>query len=60
METDSDISDIRLSISFQLPSPRMEVDWIRMEMDSDIHFSVSFHFQSLVIFVSKVTLSYSC
>jgi hypothetical protein len=51
METDSDISDIRLPVSFQFPSPRMEVDRIRMETDSDIsniHFPMFFMFPSLL------------
>ena len=47
METDSDISDIRLPIFFQFPSSVMETDRIRMETDLDIldiYFSVSLLF----------------
>jgi hypothetical protein len=49
LETDSDISDLRLSI-FQFPSPRIEADRIHMETDSDIsdiHFPIFFPFPSL-------------
>jgi hypothetical protein len=43
MEIDSDISDIRLHISFQFTSLRMETD----SDISDIYFSIFFPFPSL-------------
>jgi hypothetical protein len=44
--TDSDISDICLLVSFQFPSPRMEMDWIHMETDSNnLGYSFSYFFR---------------
>ena len=50
MDTDLDISDNRISVSFQFPSLRMETDRIRTDTDSDIsdnHFLVSLPFPSI-------------
>ena len=49
-DTDSDISDNHICVSFQFPSLRMETDQIRTDTDSDIsdnHICVSFQFPSL-------------
>ena len=48
--TDSDISDNHICVSFQFPTLRMEADRIRTDTDSDIsdnHICVSFRFPSL-------------
>jgi len=53
METDS---DIRFSVSFQFPSPRMETARKHMETDSDIsdiHFYVFLMFSSLIACKSR-------
>jgi len=54
MQADSDISDIHIPISFQFPSiPRMEIDRIRMEMDSDISDIYFFCFLTVSISIDK-------
>jgi hypothetical protein len=58
METDSDTSDIRLDVSFQFPSSKMEADWIRIKTNLDIlniYFSISFLFPSLHVTIGQAT-----